>query len=162
MLVHVAACLLRTLSSSAGSVFELRTLLAYIAAAGPTLLGERGERKEWLRLRNPSGNLPCSVMVHNDVAFHLGTLSPDLMRELSSDEPLDHIYHLLYCILVYLAQSTRTSVLLTKCQTAHTFVATRDHVVCPYTRDSTTCPNALLYRLVQFHSWSCRMEQILR
>lgn len=35
---------------------------------------------------------------------HLGTLSPNLMRDLSSDGSLYYIHHLLYRILDYLAQ----------------------------------------------------------
>jgi hypothetical protein len=110
-----------------------------------------------------SGNLPFSIMVHNDVLFvsrntflrpHAGTVTQGTS------------YYIYYCICyssLYLNQSIRIIVkpsdnLSTTSKLHHT----PNCIACLCARKPTPCLNVMLSLLDQFHSWNYQMGQMLR
>jgi hypothetical protein len=110
-----------------------------------------------------SGNLPGSVMVHNDVLLvarytvarpHAGTVT----RGTSSA-----VYIICFAIAysISLRQFELQANFLLIFQSLPRPTLSQTNIACPYTRRTTTCLNAMLCLLEQFHSWSYQMGQML-
>jgi hypothetical protein len=95
--------------------------------------------------------------------LHLGSLSFDLMREVSPEEPLLllisfallNLLHLPYSIQDTVKSSTRFS---NSSKTSRS----PDCIACHYNQETTTCLTVPLFLLDQFRSWNYQMAQILR
>ena len=108
-----------------------------------------------------SGNLPASVMVHNDVLLVARYTVARPHAETVTRETSSTIYIVCFAI-AYPISLSRFEIHLSFQSIFQGRPSVRTYIACPCTRETTTCLNEMLYPLEQFHSWNCQMGQTLR